>query len=179
MKTGEIMSKNKEKKSKTGIGKKILLVLIVIIVGINVRSILKSPGRAECREIITEFQTACNDLDVKGIVNCLNPSIANPLRVALFAGEVVTSRNSSEMLEEILDAVGGAGFFGLGSDLDLQSAFQSLKLTPEKYGLPKSVREIKCKADFEVEGLEFQYYVTIAIGRSHGEVYISELKFEE
>lgn len=175
----------KQKKTKSGNGGKgknvLAVIAAVLILGIAVRSglgIWNSPGRGACNEIIWEFQTACNDLDAKRIVGCLKPSIANPLKAAILVGETVTSTNSQEALSAILSALGGQMSF-LDSDQEIVTAFETMRLEPEKYGLPGKTRKVTCKGIFTVAGVEFEQYVNLYISKSKKDAYIAKMEFEK
>lgn len=167
------------KQRKSGRGKSVLTVLAaMVIIAITVNTILGliySPTRDQCKEIVSDFQTACNELDTNGMINCLKPSVANPLRIALGIGSVVTERSSDEMLESILGALGG-GLNQLTNDsgLTIQSMFETIEIRPRKFGFPKKTRKVKCKATFC--GLKQDIYISVT--KESGEVYITKVAFK-
>lgn len=169
--------KKGRKNSGSGKGRSILMlivaVLLVIVLGTFVLGMVKSPSRGACRNIISEFQTSCNRLDANGIVSCLKPSVANPLKAALFVGGVVTSQSSDEMLYSIVDALGG-GLSSLTSsaDMDMEGLFQVMSIEPKKYGFPARTRKVRCKATFGI----FEQYINIYVSKSDGEAYISKIE---
>lgn len=164
----------------SGAGKKVLAVLTVILVlgfvGSTVAGMVVSPSRGKCKAVITDFQTACNELDVDGILDCLKPSVSNPLKIALGIGSVVTSKSSDEMLEGILDALGGGmGEITERTGLGIDMLFETMELKPVKYGMPAKVRKVKCRAI--LGGLEQE--ISIYVTKQYGEPYITKISFFE
>lgn len=160
--------------------KKVLFVIVALLligfVGSIVAEFVYSPSRGKCKEMISDFQEACNKQDVNGILNCLKPSVSNPLKVAFGIGSVVTSQSSDEMFESILDALGG----GLGgitekTGLSIRSLFETIEIKPVRFGFPGKTRKVRCRAF--IGGLERQIYIYVT--KQYGESYISKVAFAE
>ena len=172
-------SSTSAKKKSTGGGKTVLAVLAVVILlavaGSTVLGVIYSPTRGQCKEIVADFQAACNKLDTNGIIDCLKPSVANPLRIALGIGSVVTEKSSDEMLESVLEALGGGlGDLTNNSGLSIQSIFEMMEIEPIKFGFPDKTRKVKCKAN--ICGLEQNIYISVT--KVSGEVYITKVSLK-
>lgn len=162
-------------KSKSGgAGKTILIILACVILTGFVIGIVRSPSRSQCKEIVAQFQTACNDMNVNEILGCMNPTIANPLKAVVMIGGAVTSTDTNEILGDILGALGGGTeTITSGSGLDLTSAFRAMDLKVTSCGFPSKTRKVRCKATFGV----FSQYLNIYVSKKYGEPYISKITF--
>lgn len=181
VKTGNAKKKSTaQKNTSSGTGKKILLlvaaVFLVGLLGGTIIGAIYSPSRSECKKIIAEFQESCNELDTNGILNCLKPSVSNPLKIALGIGSAVTSQSSDEMLENILEALGGGmSEITENTDLSVKSLFETMELHAKRFGLPGRTRKVKCKAI--VGGLQQNVYIYIT--KWDGDPYISKVSFRD
>lgn len=156
-------------------GKGLLIAIIVIVVVIFGGGALLGPTMGQCREVIGDFQDACNDMDASEMLGVLKPTIANPLRLALFAGGAITDTDTSEILPQILDAFGG-GFSEITdlTGMAIEEAMKQVKIRPYLYGFPGPSRKVSCKVT--VAGMEM--YMKITIRRYHFEPYIAKVQFD-
>lgn len=174
------MSHLKSEKKRSGDAAKIVLMVVAVIVIIvaviiaasTISSALGCPSKKQCQEVIEDFQESCNSLDAEGILDCLDPTIANPLKAALFVGSVVTS-STTDILTSILEAVGGDVLsFTDGTDMDLSSAFEVLTIEPKRFGLPKKSRKVRCKVTIGT----ITQYMNIYVAKKNGDAYISKVE---
>lgn len=157
-----------------GVSPVLIIVLVIIVAAVGI-SALVGPTMGQCKEVISDFQTACNDMDASEMLDCLNPVIANPLRATLLVGTAVTGTDSSEILTKIFDTMGG-GLDSLtsGSGMDMTQVMRGIEIKPYRFGLPGRKRTVRCKVT--VAG--FVSYMKITVGKSHGEPYIAGIKFD-
>ena len=154
----------------------IAVIILVGVIGSIVTGILYSPTRGECKEIVSDFQTACNELNTTNILNCLKPSVSNPLKIALGIGSVVTSQSSDEMLESILEALGGGlNDITNNTNLSVRAIFETMEIEPKRISLPGKTRKVTCKAI--ISGLQQKVYIYVT--KESGDVYISKVAFSE
>lgn len=151
-----------------------LIVIVCVVLASAVIGFTKSPSRRQCKEIVQQFQTACNGMNINEILSCLNPAIANPLKAAITIGGAVTSTDTDEVLADILSALGGGTeAITRGSGLDMTSAFRAMELKVTSCGLPSKARKVQCKATFGI----FEQYLNIYVSKKFGEPYISKIRF--
>lgn len=159
-------SNSKTKRKKIRAPATVLVLFLVMLLG---RAVLMRdcPGILASRRIIKEFQTACNNLDVSGIVDCIQPSMTtNLLKLGAAAA-------GDEALNTVLEVLGaGSGLTDGVEGSTLTEIFGSLELKPENYGWPKKKRCIKCKTS--IGGIT--QYVNIYVIKYEGDVYISGME---
>lgn len=162
------------KKSRRSILPVILAVIVCLIVAGAVAGFVRSPSRGQCRDIVEDFQTACNNMNVNGILDCLNPKIANPLKAVVLIGGAVTSTDTNEVLGNILGELGGGvDTITQGSGLDITEAFRTMELKVTGCGFPAKTRKVRCRATFGI----FTQYLDIYVTKRNGEPYISKVAF--
>ena len=155
-------------KKKSKVPKVILAILLILFLGGQVTGMIVSPGRSACREVISQFQTACNNLNVSGMVGCLKPSMTNNLL------KLGTAAAGDAALDTVLNLVGsGLDTVGLGSETTVEELFQTIQLEPKQFGFPGKTRCVKCKASFA--GLT--QYVNIYVTKYYGDAYITKISF--
>ncbi len=155
-------------KKKSKAPKVILAVLLILLLGGKVTGMIVSPGRSACRKVISQFQTACNNLDVNGMVECLKPSMTNNLL------KLGTAAAGDAALDTVLNLVGsGLDTVGLGSETTVEELFQTIQLEPKRFGFPGKTRCVKCKASFA----GMTQYVNIYVTKYYGDAYITKISF--
>lgn len=145
-----------------------LAILLILLLGGQITGMIVSPSRSACREIISQFQTSCNNLDVNGMVGCLKPSMTNSLL------KLGTAAAGDAALDAVLNLVGsGLDTAGIGSETTVEQLFQTIQLEPKRFGFPGKTRCIKCKATFA----GMTQYVNIYVTKYYGDAYITKVSF--
>lgn len=155
-------------KKKSKVPKVILTILLILFLCSQITGLIVSPGRSACREIISQFQTACNNLDVNAMVGCLKPSMTNNLL------KLGTAAAGDAALDTVLNLVGsGLDTVGLGSETTVEELFKTIQLEPKRFGFPGKTRCVKCKATFA----GMTQYVNIYVTKYYGDAYITKISF--
>lgn len=81
-----------------------------------------SGSNREIRNLMTEFENACNTLDFDAALNCINPKISDKIRIAAGFVEMFTDNDTDKMFESLADYlssddIGGTDFF---SSIDIK-----------------------------------------------------------
>lgn len=136
--------------------------------------------KSQCKEVIENFETSCNALDVTGILNCINPKISDPIKTVLALGKMVSSEDVEEYLVEIVGSIAG----GLSESMETEGAstselLASIQITPEKYKLKSKKGTVYCTAAFQVNGMKFTKYIGVDMIKKSDEWYISGITLAE
>lgn len=157
-------------------------ILLLCILSVVVVSVCGCGGnkKSQCKEVIENFETSCNALDVTGILNCINPKISDPIKTVLALGKVVSDQNLDEYLVEIIGSVAGGLTESIGTDeASTSELLANIQITPEKYKLKSKNGTVYCTATFQINGVEFTKYIGIDMIKSDGEWYISGMALAE
>ena len=57
---------------------KIILVSLILIITLSISG---CGEEKQCANQVQSFVSACNELDAEGILSCMDPSIADPIRI--------------------------------------------------------------------------------------------------
>ncbi|MGN0969078.1 MAG: hypothetical protein ACI4O3_07380 [Oscillospiraceae bacterium] len=93
-------------------------VMLTLLAGCGAESSVK--------DTISEFESACHALDVRGMLECVDPTVSKPVLSAL---NLLGVENTSETLT---DLIGVLGIFG-DADRVTQEFIQSIHIVPNDY----------------------------------------------
>lgn len=74
------------------------------------------------KAVMTKLQTACNELDVNGMLDCVDPDEAGNLKLAAGAAGLL-GKNNADILKKLISKVGDYG------DIDAEEFFSSVRIT--------------------------------------------------
>ena len=159
-------TKIKRKDEKNMKKKGILWVLLSVLLIVSLSG-CKGGGivgkSAECKSLINKFEKSCNEVDIQAILDCIDPKISDPIKAIVAIGGMVTD-NVDEYLGDILEQFGSSiSEITGGSGGSAKDIVASMKLTPKKYMLDKKDGSVKCKAEFEVNGMKTTKMLKISV----------------
>ena len=93
-------------------------VLLSLLAGCSPKNDVKST--------ISKFESACQSLDVKGMLACINPTVAKPILGALDLFGVEDTSGTLEQLAGVLDLFDDAG-------QATEELVQSIRIKPDNY----------------------------------------------
>ena len=96
------------------------------------------------------------------------------IQLAIGTAQLATGEDMSDVLTEIVNAMGGWG--NLPEGMTLSDFIKTIKLTPNRMGLPGKVRKVRCKATVTMAGGDIDLYVNVYLQKKHGETYIKGIK---
>ena len=142
----------------------------VVLAAVMMLTLLTGCGaKGAVKETISNFETACHALDVRGMLECMNPTISKPLLTAL---NLLGVEDTSGVLEEL---VGILGIFE-GAGEKTEEFVQSIKIAPQKYEFNDD--KDKCTVLAELSyGEEKAKTITIDLVLKDETWYISDLDF--
>ena len=166
-------AKRKKRRSHMDTGRAIqnLLIIAAVLCGVVVvYCALMSfigPGKRQCKKLIDDVQTSCNELDLKELVYCLNPDIRSTALPMIVVGETLTGGNLRSILRTIVRGLG----IDLGDD-DYETSFKTIRITPLNYGIPFVTRKVRCRVNI----IGIDHYVVLTIKKQDGEAYLDNVK---
>lgn len=135
-------------------------------------------GKSECKELIQDFEEACNELDVQGILNCIDPKVSDPIKTVVAIGGIVTD-NVDQYLEDIMSGIGKELTDAVGSNGTTEDVLASIQLEPKKYSLKQKEGTVRCVAIFEVNGMDITKTLNISVVKKNDEWYVSGISIVE
>lgn len=144
------------------------IIIIVMLSGCGMSR------KTECRELIEEFTRSCNEKDLKAMLNCINPTVSDPIKALLTLGNIVSGQEVDQYIVEVMDSIIGdlEGSDETEEGLDDQ-LISTIQIEPEKYHVKSEKGTIYCKAVFLINGMDMEKYVNIEVIKKHDTWYIA------
>ena len=127
-----------------------ILVLTVFLIGCG-----GTTNKSRCKNVLKEFEFACNNLDADAILASIHPNIADPIKLGIVTVKSFSGDSTDAILEKILDGISG-GIESLGSDLNIRDVFSTISINPEKFTVHHKYAEVKCTVSFQIQGISFE-----------------------
>lgn len=144
-----------------------LLTMVVILM-----AFATGCAKADVKKVIKEFETACRSLDFMGMLDCMDPAIAEPVKGILM---LFGANNTDSMLDEVVSLL---GIFGdLGSNAE--TAIQSVSIKPENYMFndAKDACTVTAALTVETEESSVTRNVTVELILKEEQWYIRSMQF--
>lgn len=159
--------------------KLILLTGILSMMSIGVYG-CSSAINTQCKEVIESFETSCNELDVKGVLNCINPKVSDPIKAVLALTNVISDQKLDGYLVEIIGSIAGELSESIAAeDVSTSELLAGIQITPKKYKMKSKKGTVYCTATFKINEMEITKYIGIDMIKSNGEWYISGMALAE
>lgn len=130
----------------------------------------------ECRNVLDEFEYACNELDADAMLRCINPKIADPIRLGLSLLTHMTDKDIDDYVDEIaeslietMDEV----------NIDATELFHSMKLEVTKVKAKGKKALAYVNITFETMGVEMEKYGVFQMIQVDDIWYIESFSFTE
>lgn len=150
------------------------VVVVLLVVGLT--SYLVTNFRI--RRTLNDFRDACNEGDVGGMLDCIDPDIADPLKAALVIFNIASTQYEETVTEAINTIFGDMA----GQDIPQEQAselMESVKLTRVFITPGISKASVKCRAEFEFAGTTFKRDIRIRMVKKRGDWYIAGVESAE
>jgi len=127
---------------------------------------------SKIKDTLSEFEYACQNLDVDAILDCIDPDIADPIRfaVALYSG--ATGQDYEDFLDSVFDDL-VAGVFGI--DFDPYDFLSTISFTDIKVKTKKDYATVTCELNFEIAGEQFKRDATIYMIENDENWYVASI----
>lgn len=128
---------------------------------------------SKCKEVVEKFETACNETDLDGILDCITPDISSPIKMAMGVVDLLPGVDSSETFTELLTELMGAE----GANIDASALFGSMKLDITKTKKDSKDRLVYVDITYEVLGEPLKSHGVFRMEEEDKEWYIKSFKF--
>ena len=108
-----------------------------------------------CQNVLDEFEYACNELDVDAMLRCVNPRIADPIRLGL---ALFTNLTDTEV-EDLVDQIASALIDSTDeTDVNAEDLFQSMKMETTKIKVKGRNAAAYVNIQFQTLGVDMEKY---------------------
>lgn len=125
--------------------------------------------KSEIKGVISDFEKACNKLDLNDMLECIDPAISGPIKMATGIVGLFSNTNSDEMLERLSDIL-TSGTAGGGKDF-----FSSIEITVDDIDISGDKAEVGATLKYTVAGEDHETETVFKCVKSEDEWYISSL----
>lgn len=147
-----------------------ILMVLVFMLGITACS----ANKTDCEELISNLETACNQLDITGILDCVTPSKVAPAKAM-----VKLAGTGTDKLVSIITELTGVSLSDVTEGIEPKEALASVKFNPTAYDLEEEKGTITCTASFEAAGKTVENTVIFKVVKVDGGWYIDSVSFGE
>ena len=155
--------------------KKFRIVMVALLMLISSVTLCACGDEMKIKSLVNEFEESCNQLDADGILECLNPKIADTIDKALSILDIFTEVDKDEIFSKVSEILmSGLGEVG-GTEL-----FSSIDIEIEEMEVGKASATVTGTMTYEVKGEEKETPVTFFCEYSDSieKWYISEISFK-
>jgi hypothetical protein len=151
--------------------KKVLCYLItILLIGTMTMGITGCTSKAsEIKDTLSEFEYACRDLDVNAMLKCIDPDIADPIRLGLALVSTFTDADYEDLVDGLFDNIGTSEF---GSSFNAEDFLSTISVSDAKLKIKKQNATVTCKINFELAGEQFKRDATIKMIKKDDKWYI-------
>ena len=145
--------------------------LCLLLVGYLIVSSVIGPTRWQCKGLISDFESSCKTLDIRGMADCIDPVYGVPIKAAVGVVELLSDEDLDALLGKVFTTIGLADL--ISTETGLQNEITTLEIRPERYGFPGRKRVVRCSVS--IMGVSKKAWVTIK--KKDGEPYIAKVEF--
>lgn len=124
----------------------------------------------DIKNVIEEFEDACNKTDVEAILNTVDPKISDMIKLALGVYGMFSEQDTGEILARISNALVG------DSELDGNDFFSSIQIDVREVFLEEDNAVAKAEVQYMIAGNEYRREAEFECMYYLEEWYISSLK---
>ena len=154
--------------------KKSIILLLVCTMVLSLCSCIGS--KKEIQNVIDEFEYSCQNLDIDAMLNCIDPSVAQPIRALILAARLLTGTDAEDAMEDAMDMAINTVF---GEDYESEEFLKGLSIEDEKISVKRKTATVECKIVFEIAGESFSQNTTIKMKNKDDTWYISGINLRE
>lgn len=149
-------------------------VILTMALALLVVSLTGCGETKKCINTLKEFQYACNNLDLNAMLDCINPEIADPIRVIIATWSKLTEQDKDELIDGLVSEV----IEGLDEqDIDVKEFLPLMEIEPKDFQIKKNNAYVRCKVTAVISGVQVKRYLDIYMRKFDGDWYIQYLEF--
>lgn len=128
---------------------------------------------SKCKEVVEKFETACNENNLEGILDCITPDIATPIKLAVGVTSLIPGIDLSETLTGLLAELMGSA----DTDVDASALFSTMDLKVTKTEKKSKDRMVYVDITYEVLGTPIKSHGVFRMEEDDKEWYIKSFRF--
>ncbi|KIR01531.1 hypothetical protein P261_00345 [Lachnospiraceae bacterium TWA4] len=144
------------------------IIVLLIILSICLTGCF-GKNTEEVNNSINEFEYACQNMDVRAILDSIDPDISDPIRLAFALYSGATGQDYEDFIDGIVDTIVGQVF---GTTVQPRSFLSSLEISDTKCSVKKSSASVGCHINFEIAGEKFKREAIINLIKQDDKWYI-------
>lgn len=148
-------------------------VALALIIVMAIAS-LSGCGKSEeqITNLLAEFEYSCNTLDIEAMLECVEPSTADKIKIALSIYGMFADKSTSEVLNDISEGLIG------DSALDGNDFFSSIKIDIKDMKVKGEEAVVSAFVEYKINGETFNRIADFKCVYYIEKWYISEFSFE-
>lgn len=153
---------------------KIILLSLIIMITLFISG---CGEEKKCANQIQSFVSACNELDTEGILSCMDPSIADPIRITFGVIGTLTGKELNDVLDGIIHIlIKGLQLFN--DEIEMEQIFSSMSIEVEKIKIEEEYAQIEGKISFHLFGKLVKRDVMVDMKETDQVWYIMKISLE-
>lgn len=148
------------------------LALSLLIVMSLTACVGKNSKKNQVKEVIQEFEIACNNKDVDAILSCIDPAIANPVKILI--------NLSGTDVDSVIEEISNQMVSGLEEyDMDGAELLSNIEIEIKKVKCKKDTATAECKITTYITGVDLNAEGTFQLIKEEKKWYISSFELLE
>ena len=148
------------------------VIVVLLAMAVMVVSSACAADVSDIGDTLTEFEYACHNLDVRAMLNCIDPDVAEPVKFTISAYSALTGQDSEDVLDEVVIAI-------FGADFDPDEFLSHITITDPKIEVKKNTATVTCVVNFELSGDMYHWDAAIDMIKTDDKWYIAGFEFPD
>lgn len=125
--------------------------------------------KSEIKDTLGRFEDACRNLDLDEMLDCIEPNVADPIRLGMAIYSGATGQEYKDFVDGTFDQLVTAVF---GEDLESNDFLSSISISDAKCEVEKENAAVTCMVKFEIAGEKFERETTVYLHKKGDKWYI-------
>ena len=125
----------------------------------------------EVNNLMTEFEHACNTLDIDAMLNCIDPTVADPVKVGLSLYGMFAQNDNDKTLDQIAGGLSG------DPKLNGNEFFSSIKIEVKKTSVKGDNATVETNIQYKLLGQNYNRDASFTCIEKSGKWYIKGFRF--